>query len=466
MVRTFSFLFFWALLTRGALALPEDHPRVLLIILDDVGVDALGCYAAGSEESEPAGEPEGPTVRTPEMDRLAAQGVRFDSVWSCPACSPTRATILTGHYGFRTGIGSVILPRNQDPGLAAHHRTLPRHLASALPAVKSAMLGKWHLSGHGDGPDHPRELGFDHFRGTSGNLGGVNAHSTYFEFEGTQDGEPERRAVYATTAVTDDAIAAMERWEDSPWLIVASYHAAHEPLHRPPADLVSEATAKEAATAGRPAFLAMVEAMDHEIGRLVRAIPEESSANTLVLIVGDNGTESAVSPGGRSSRASGKGTLLESGLRVPMIAMGAGVAQPGRSCTHLVNTTDLFSTVTEWMLGAAPAAPGDSVSFAPYLRAADAAPQRAWVFAERFERTSNGRASMTIDRVAVRGPRFKLIEDRAKGTLRFFDLASDPNERVNLLRAGKMDADAIEAMAAFTVFFAGPFGAERRRALQ
>ena len=159
-------------------------PNMLVIVADDVGVDMIGAY--GESSAAPC---------TPNLDALAADGLLFRNAWACPVCSPTRAALLTGRWGFRTGIGSVVT--NTEPGLTLAERTTPE----VLTRYSSACIGKWHLAGN-LGNTHPNQSGFDHFSGFL--RGAVN---DYFSWPKVVDGQSSTSNVYTTSAFTDDAIA-------------------------------------------------------------------------------------------------------------------------------------------------------------------------------------------------------------------------------------------------------------------
>lgn len=387
-------------------------PNFLVILADDVGMDevALG-----------AGDARGP--RTPNLAGLARDGVVFDRFWSMPACSPTRAALLTGEYPARNGIGSVVdwsvkdLPEEsrRSMGLSESVFTLPRALADA--GYTSALVGKWHLATEAHGIDHPLRVGFDRYRGSIGNLAGG-----YFRWLKIADGRLTTTKAYATTVTTDDAIAFASELAE-PWLIVASYNAAHAPVHVPPQALHGFGEFDPQAQPLR-AFRAMVEAMDTEIGRLLAAV---EPYQPYVFFLADNGTPGWVNPG-REQRYSGKGTVFEGGIHVPLIVRHASLAQPGRRSAALAGVTDLFATLVE--LSGAPIErarmPRDSLSLAPVLRSEAAPPARDWLYAERFR--PNGPGPRALHLWAVRDERYKLMQRNAQ-TVHFFDLLEDPGEK-------------------------------------
>ncbi|MCP3917175.1 MAG: sulfatase-like hydrolase/transferase [bacterium] len=388
--------------------------NVLLIVADDVGIDRIAAYA---EHPDPG--------RTPSIDSLAANGVLFRHCWANPLCSPTRATLLTGRYGYRTGVGTAIGELGGGTALALSELTLPE----ALPGYASAACGKWHL---GHYAAHPNDSGFDRFAGSLRNLDRLRNGADYSLWTKTVDGSSSISSNYATTDTADETIASMQTLAE-PWFVLSSFNAAHTPVHAPPAGLHSYNLSGSPGD-DVPLFTrAMIEAMDTEIGRVLAAAPND----TLIVFVGDNGTDSlAADPPAIPGRS--KGTLYEGGIRVPLIISGPGVAHG--ECRALVNTTDVFATIAELTGSSAQAL--DSVSLAPYLADPLAPPLREWVYAELFNNTDTQRA--------IRGWRYKLVRRWTPGfSQQLFDLQTDPFEQSDLL-AGTLtpeQQDAFEGMA-------------------
>ena len=408
-----------------------DH--VLLLVLDDIGMDAVSCYPGAA-----------PDARTPVLDGLAERGVRFDRVWSNPACSPTRATVLTGRFGFRTGVGSV--KALGSGGLRPEEVSIAESLRRARPGLRTAFLGKWHL-----GPTEeqgPIAQGFERFRGTSGNLRVKTRPRPYFEYDerSGRSTETSTRERYATSAVVDDALEAIRDFGPDPWLVIASFHAAHTPFHAPPEALHSRTLQGTPKLQARAHFMAMVDALDHEIGRLLEGIAPETLERTQVIVLSDNGTASKAQYKERPLRL-GKGSLYEDGIRVPMISAGPAVVGPSRVSSALINTTDLFTTIHE-LLGASPAPEAlDSVSFVGEL-SGSAAGRRAWAFAERFQSEPPPSRWPAVDRYTVTDGRFKLTVDLLGDAVRLHDLSADPQEHVNLLKGEELPEEAAEAKRA------------------
>lgn len=192
----------------------------------------------------------------PNLAALCDQGLVFDRVWSNPACSPTRATMITGRYGFRTGVGQAIGPN--DVGLRSDEFTLPLALAAA--GIPSANIGKWHLAGIDAGsPDtHANAAGYEHYAGSP-----TGVLPDYEEWRRVVDGVAATETGYATTVAVDDALAWIDR-QDGSWFTWVGFNAPHEPFHLPPADLHSRddltGTADHIAQNQRDYFEAMLEA--------------------------------------------------------------------------------------------------------------------------------------------------------------------------------------------------------------
>ncbi|MEO0651267.1 MAG: sulfatase-like hydrolase/transferase [Planctomycetota bacterium] len=393
--------------------------NVLVIVVDDVGTELLASY--GSDDP----------VATPNLDRLAADGVVFDTAWANPLCSPTRALVMTGRHAFRTGVGGVVTPHTA--ALPLEEVTLPEAVAAARgDEVATAAFGKWHLgNGRVGGAASPNHAGWQHFSGTLGNLVG---RATYREYEAVVDGQPVTRRGYATSHTVDDAL----EWigvQDRPWLAYVAFHAAHASFHAPPAALIATdlTNALPVEQDPRPYFRAMIEALDTELGRLLDGLGG-AREETTVLFLSDNGTTPHVIAN-EAQAARAKGSLFEGGLRVPLIAAGRGVADPGRRVTAPVGAIDVFATACD-LLGVDPQAalPAravlDSRSFLPLLEEPSAAATRATLYAEVF--APNGDDPTEGSR-AIRGPRFKLIEDLDGQPTALFDLLEDPQETRNLL---------------------------------
>ncbi len=387
---------------------PEDTgaevtpPNILVVLSDDIGIEASACYEDQISASRAA---------QPTIAGLCDDGLRFTDVWSYPLCSPTRAAMMTGRYGWRTGVGRA-LDEDTEP-LSIDEVTIPDVLG-----VESALIGKWHLTGEDD-PGHPQALGWSHFAGT---LYGVLPD--YYAYEEITDGSASQVDRYATTETVDDALAWLGERGEEPWLLWVGFHAPHIPLHAPPDDLHSvDLTGLDPDTWPLPFFQAMIEAMDTELGRLLAGVDRD---NTVIIYLSDNGTRDNLNqeiyPQGHA-----KGTLGEGGVHVPMIIAGPGI--PQGDVTEMVHAADVFATIIELAGAEVPAdLEHDSVSLVPYLQDPDAGPQRELMLTELFgdvvPETLAGRAARTTE--------FKLIR-LFTGEERLYNLRLDPTEQHDLM---------------------------------
>jgi arylsulfatase A-like enzyme len=401
----------------------NPNPNILLIISDDVGLDASSGYTIGTE-----------LPATPTLDALAANGLIFDNAWANPVCSPTRATILTGRYGYRTGV----LAAGDD--ISLNETSLQSFIDTNIPNTYShGAFGKWHLAGPENGEDdNPNLMGIDHFAGLPAGAGGAN----YYDWTLVRDGQSEEGFEYTTTAFADlagDWIATQQQ----PWFAWLAFNAAHTPFHVPPRDLYDGDTLPEnpEETADPlPYYLAAIEAMDHEIGLLLDRLSQEDRANTIVIYFGDNGTPRQVVQG--HARNHGKGSVYEGGVAVPLIISGRGVTRVGARESGLVGSVDLFATIAS-LAGTNTEEFNDSKSFAHLLTEATAS-RREYAYAEikSYDRVDRD----DRDDWAIRNTRYKLI-DRLGSGQELYDLEADPFEQNNRVNDIDLAATLIELQA-------------------
>lgn len=298
---------------------PANLPNnILLIILDDWGVD-----------SSPLDNPSAPSLPSmPTYETLAAQGVRFTNAHAQPSCSPTRATLLTGRFSFRHGIGS--------PGgatLAASELTLPEVFSAANSPYALGSFGKWHLGGDENGPQTLG--GWPHYSGEiSGNL------LSYTDWSKTTNGSTiENFSTYTTTDNVDETLSFINSQSDKPWFVWLALHSPHSPFEEPPSDLVLSGSSEGG---NRGIYERMLEAADTEIKRLTDGI---DLSKTNIIIMGDNGTtRSQVQAPYISGRV--KGSLYQGGTNVPCIALGPDITATG-TIDQTVHVADFFSTILE-----------------------------------------------------------------------------------------------------------------------
>lgn len=418
------------------------RPNILLIVADDVGVDVLASYDEGDPSNYPS---------TPTIDALASDGLLFRNAYGNPLCSPTRATLLTGRYCLRNTVGGLVKPQSgggcPNPSgvgfdLPLCEVTIPEALDAAYA---TAAIGKWHLTDDLV-PTGPVDHGFGYFAGT---LTNISNYSSWPKVVHAPPSSPvtSTETAYATTDNVDDAIAWIQG-RQSPWFVYLAFNSAHVPIHNPPS------TAYCTPANG---LNGMIEAMDCEIGRLIGAVDPYLSS-TMVVFVGDNGTDGAVYPptppalpnpcnGPVPSMRPGKRSFYEGGINVPLIVAGPLLDQSGES-DSLVNTTDVFATVLEMSevatgLTIGQIVPGvtlDSVSLLPEIRG-QTPNAREYAFAELFAHPQENHCTWRPG-VAVRNDRYKLIFQPAHtipggpclgASTAMYDLQDDPFELCDLL---------------------------------
>lgn len=409
------------------ISVASSTPNVLLVIIDDIGPEQLGAYASDNiANAAPA--------TTPRMDALAANGVRFKNAWGFPVCSPSRAAMYTGRYPLRTGVGAVI-DATDDNTLSSSETTVAEVTKAA--GLSSALIGKWHLGENAanGGTNAPRVAGgFDTHSGTVS-----GAISSYTKWVRYLDGVKKIKPIttYATTYQADDAYNFASQYNN--WFVTLSLNAPHSPYHIPTNGLYSQdltgiSDCNTDLTTKRKCYKASLEALDTELGRLLDKLDSVGKlSNTMVIIVGDNGTPSDTVDSG-VDRTKAKGTVYQRGLRVPMIISGPSVLGGGRVVNDVVSVTDVFATIAE-LTGQTQTTGVDSVSMLPYINNTASSSLRTQVYAETFSgnSTHNGDSAM-------RDARYKLIESEGV-YIGFYDLQNDPEETNNLLNT-TLDATA------------------------
>ncbi len=405
--RTFAGLLFGGLLALQAVAVPQN---ILLIIADDYGADSSSLYNSTNTGAQ--------LPPTPNIASLVTNGVVFSRAISYPVCSPTRSCILTGQYGFRTGIGDVI---DNGPSLTAGIWTLPRSFTNGAPAYSFAQFGKWHLNLN---PNSPKNVGG--WTNFAGSLAGAIAN--YTNWNKTINGtSTPGNTNYATTDLVNDATNWIAARGTNAWFVWAAFNAPHTPLHSPPQNLCPSYPLNTLTNSVRQ-FDAMIEALDTEIGRLLAVV---NRTNTHIIFLGDNGSiNSVIQPPYSAARS--KNTLYEGGTHVPLIISSPLVMRPNRTNATPANMVDVFATILE-MAGTAAAAtvPAatkvDGQSLVPVLTGTNVLSR--YGYSEQFG--TNGITAANAGR-ALQNVQFKLISFTS-GANEFYDLLADPYEATNLL---------------------------------
>ena len=361
--------------------------NIVIVLMDDVGVDKLSVY--GRHPLQP---------HTPNINSFARESAVFRAAYSQPTCTPTRASIMTGRFGRRTGHGVMIGSGDEIPLDAIF---ITEVLAGARKPYESSAVGKWHMAGTESQSRfrHPLLQGFGWYAGAYGNL--VGESEGYFNFLKTvYGGEAVMTRRYATSDTVNDAIVRMNAMRP-PWFLYVSFNAAHNPFHHAPAWLRTSADDKE----GRMRrYESMIEAIDHEFGRLLAGIPKNQARQTTVFLLSDNGApETRIRLPFNKDR--GKSTVYEGGIHVPLIVKGPAVAAPEIERNQLVHVVDLFPTIAE-LAGVRIGHEIDGVSFAPALRDPKVE-GRSVVYSDRF--APNGPPPYAKDVRMIRDRHWKLI---------------------------------------------------------
>ena len=400
-----AFLRLFVLLFIAAPALAAPPPNIVLILTDDLGIADLQCYGRKDH-------------RTPNLDRLASEGLRFTSAYCAqPICSPSRAALLTGRAPARLHL-TTFLPGRADcaaqkllhppirMALPLEEKTLPEFLKQA--GYKSACIGKWHLGGKGF---LPTDQGFDVYYPGRANTEPSATEGSKGEYD-----------------LTREAIQFIEENRERPFFLFLSHNTPHIPFSGRP-DLVEKNE-----DAFNPLYAALIETMDDAVGLLLEKIDSLGLRNnTIVIFTSDNGglhvpelKHEVVTHNGKFR--AGKGYLYEGGLRIPLIVRWPGKIPAGRVTDRPVNNSDWVPTLLEFAGGSVDApATLDGRSIAALLRAEEPGANRTLFWHFPHYTNQGGRPGG-----AVREGDWKLIERYENGQLELYNLGEDIGETKNL----------------------------------
>lgn len=415
-----SLLLFSAVASRGADSSQAPKPNFLLIFTDDQGYGDVSTYHASD-------------VRTPNIDRIAAEGMLFTSMRAnCTVCSPSRAALLTGRYPDRIGVPGVIRthPENSWGYLDPSVPTVAAELKKA--GYHTAIVGKWHLGL--ESPNTPNERGFDFFHGFLGDM--MDSYTTHLRHGNNymrRNAEVIDPQGHATDIFTDWASAYLREraaHRDQPFFLYLAYNAPHFPIE-PPADWLENVKRRSPQMDQKRAMnVAFVEHLDDRIGRVLATLNEAGlEKSTLVVFSADNGGSLPHAQNNDPWR-DGKQSHYDGGLRVPFMARWPGHIRAGSRTDYAGLNFDLFPTFLE--LAGAPPVPGiDAISLVPILDGGDITAPRDLYFVRREGgREYGGKSYEAI----IRGD-WKLMQNNPYSPLELYNLKDDPQERNNL--AGK-----------------------------
>jgi len=405
-------------LSAGVSAEGGERPNILVILLDDLGYGDLGCYGA-------------PDLRTPNIDRLVGEGMKFTNAYSnCPVCSPTRAALLTGRYPELVGVPGVIRTHRHNSwgNLIENCTLLPRVLKRA--GYETAIVGKWHLGLVP--PDTPLDRGFDFFHGFLGDMMDDyythRRHGINYMRLGRKEIDPKGHATDLFTEWSCEFIK--KRGRKGPFFLYLAYNAPHVPV-QPPREWLRKVRAREPGIREKRARLvALIEHLDDGIGKVLRTLRECGlERRTLVVLTSDNGGQ--LSAGARNGPVrAGKGTLYEGGIRVPMGVRWPGRVKPGTTTDRVTLTMDIFPTAAE-AAGVRLEEEIDGRSFLGTLRGKkENEPPRDLFFGRR----EGGRVFRGKAAAAVRRGSWKLLQGRPEAPFELYNLKDDPLETKDLAR--------------------------------
>ena len=402
-------------------------PNIVIILADDLGNADLGYH--------------GSDIKTPNIDKLANDGVRAESFYGMPVCTPSRAELMTGRYAMRYGLQTLVIFPSHTFGLPTDERTLAQALKDV--GYQTAMVGKWHL-GHANRKFWPQNRGFDHFYG---NLVGEVDYFTKERggiIDWQRDGKFLKEDGYFTTLIGDEAVDIIKDHDTAkPLFLYVASLAPHAPYQAPQKDI--DAYKNAAGDVHRHTYAAMITDLDTQVGRIVAALKQQNMLdNTLIMFSSDNGgaTSALFATGARSPEEreesggvelgaktpasngdlrGGKGSLHEGGVRVPTIFYWSGKLKPS-IVNEPLGMVDVMPTVLA-LAGAkgSPDHPFDGKDIWPTLAEGQPSPHEdILINVEAF-------------RGAIRKGNWKLVKIALlPGKTELFDLAKDPGEKNNV----------------------------------
>jgi len=393
----------------------DPNPNVIVVLVDDMGWKDLSCQ--GSEFYE-----------TPQIDRLAASGMRFTTAYSaCTVCSPTRAAMMTGQYPARLHLTDWIAGHHrphaklQPPDWTKH---LPLEVVTVAERLKAkgyatASIGKWHLGGNEHSPE---DQGFDV------NLGGTAkgqppSYFSPYRISTLSDG-PEGE--YLTDREAAEAVAFIESHRDRPFFLYLPHHGVHTPLQAKPEVAAGYAAKRPGIPAKLATYAAMVESVDDAMGKILDTLDRLGIRDrTAIFFTSDNGGQASITD--MLPLRAGKGSAYEGGIRVPFIVSWPEVTKPGSTSDVPVITPDIPATILDLTrAGIEPGQPIDGRSLAPLLRGDTLARETLhW----HYPHYHPGGAT---PHSAIRAGNWRLVHFYEDDRDELYDLAADPGETTDV----------------------------------
>jgi arylsulfatase A-like enzyme len=393
-------------------------PNIVYIVADDLGWKDVGFNGCTD-------------IKTPNLDKLAENGVRLQQFYAQPMCTPTRAALLTGRYPNRYGLQTIVIPSVSTYGLATDEWLLPQALKEA--GYQTAIIGKWHL-GHGDRKYWPKQRGFDYQYGPL--IGELDyfTHEEHGVLDWYRNNKPLKEEGYTTTLLGNDAAKYInERDGVTPFYLYLTFNAPHTPYQAPP-EYIDRYKSIEDPT--RRTYAGMVTCLDDEIGRVVAALDKRKMRdNTLIVFQSDNGgTHNAMFSGVMADMSKvkipcdngpyreGKGMLYEGGTRICALVNWPGHIPAGVTVNEMIHVVDMYPTLAR-LAGASTAKckPLDGLDVWGTISEGKPSPRTEIVY------------NVEPYRAAIRQGDWKLIwRTLLPSSVELYNIAQDPSEKNNV----------------------------------
>lgn len=399
-------------------------PNIVFILVDDLGKEWVSCFGADS-------------IKTPNIDALAATGVLFENFYVMPQCTPTRVSLLTGQYPFRHGwVNHWDVPR--WGGGAHFDETLNPCIGIEMKKAgyKTCVAGKWQIDDFRVEPDAMEKCGFDEFCMWTGSEGGVPGSDERYQdpYIFTKEGSKTYQNEFGPDIFKNFIVNFIHKNKTEPFFIYYPMVLTHTPLVNTP---------DETATTNLGKHKAMVRYTDKITGEIIKALEESNiRENTIVVWTTDNGTAQSItgSLNGETVRG-GKAQTSENGICVPLIISWPGHLESGKKSEALIDITDMFPTfleLAETDLDSLTKNKTDGKSFKNILTKNSEKSERDWILGmggqNNAHLTENGVENQFVfrDRV-LRNERYKLYVGINRLPEKFYDLKTDPFEKNNLI---------------------------------
>ena len=420
---------------------PAAKPNIVFIMADDLGYTDVACF--GSKYYE-----------TPNIDRLAAQGLKLTSFHQCQNCTPTRAALMSGQYGARTGVYTVggidrfdwskrpLRPVDNVTELPLDRDIFARQLKAA--GYATGLFGKWHIGQQGE--YQPSRRGFDE---------AIVSMGQHFDFT-TNPKTDYPKGQYLADFLADKAVDFITRHKDGPFFLYLPHFGVHSP-HQAKPELVEKFKSKPGVGGhNKPAYAAMIASVDESVGRVMKRLDELKLAdNTVFIFTSDNGgvggyvREGIKKAGDITDNAplrSGKGSLYEGGTRDPFIVRWPGVTKPGSTCDVATIHVDIFPTMLEITGAPQPRQVLDGESLVKLFRDPGAKLQRDAIYQHFPGYLGAGADSWRTTPVSlIQSGDWKLMEFLEDGRLELYNLRSDLGESKNLVQENPAKAKELHA---------------------